>query len=282
MLNLVRADLFRIVRSKSIYLIFLVMIVMAVLSAALKCPGVIGKSNISTNDDLNKISEEIEEPDNVKEIFEMINNNKSDEAKKKLPLEVIGSNMNLYYLIVFIVYAVLTADFSNKCIKNTLSSVTNRKMYFVSKMAVIFGIAILLIFMNTFVFFGINYILNGTRYSCSLLTALKATAVQLPLLLGLTSVLILIVYMTRSGVLYNSIAIAGVLLFQLIITLTYEITKLKIFDTFMRNYEIQEALYKLAYAPEQKHTIICTIAGLGMILASSLIGYNVFKRSEIK
>ncbi|MBQ3948315.1 MAG: hypothetical protein II656_07330, partial [Ruminococcus sp.] len=195
---------------------------------------------------------------------------------------VIGSNMNLYYFIVFIVYGVLAADISNKTIKNTLSSISDKRKYFLSKLIFILSAATLLIFLNTLFFYGINMIVNGEKYSVSLLRMLEATLLQLPILLGLTAFLTLIVYIFKSGAWYNSIALLGIILFQTILSLSNSLLKCSAITTYLKKYEAQVALYKLAVHPETYHTIVCVIMGIVMFLASVIASYYIFKKSEIK
>ena len=190
--------------------------------------------------------------------------------------------MNLYYFIVFIVYGVLAADISNKTIKNTLSSISDKRKYFLSKLIFILSAATLLIFLNTLFFYGINMIVNGEKYSVSLLRMLEATLLQLPILLGLTAFLTLIVYIFKSGAWYNSIALLGIILFQTILSLSNSLLKCSAITTYLKKYEAQVALYKLAVHPETYHTIVCVIMGIGMFLASVIASYYIFKKSEIK
>ena len=281
MINMMKADFFRIIRSKSIYVIFAIMLTMAIISAVIKMPGTIATANSDSMEEINEIADE-ENTNSLDAVLSKLDSKRSDEQKKEFSLKVIGSNMNLYYFIVFIVYGVLTADISNKTIKNTLSSISDKRKYFLSKLIFILSAATLLIFLNTLFFYGINMIVNGEKYSVSLLRMLEATLLQLPILLGLTAFLTLIVYIFKSGAWYNSIALLGIILFQTILSLSNSLLKCSAITTYLKKYEAQVALYKLAVHPETFHTIVCVIMGIGMFLASVIASYYIFKKSEIK
>ncbi len=281
MINMMKADLFRIIRSKSIYVIFAIMLTMAIISAVIKMPGTIATANSDSMEEINEIADE-ENTNSLDAVLSKLDSKRSDEQKKEFSLKVIGSNMNLYYFIVFIVYGVLAADISNKTIKNTLSSISDKRKYFLSKLIFILSAATLLIFLNTLFFYGINMIVNGEKYSVSLLRMLEATLLQLPILLGLTAFLTLIVYIFKSGAWYNSIALLGIILFQTILSLSNSLLKCSAITTYLKKYEAQVALYKLAVHPETYHTIVCIIMGIVMFLASVIASYYIFKKSEIK
>lgn len=281
MINMMKADLFRIIRSKSIYVIFAIMLTMAIISAVIKMPGTIATANSDSMEEINEIADE-ENANSLDAVLSKLDSKRSDEQKKEFSLKVIGSNMNLYYFIVFIVYGVLAADISNKTIKNTLSSISDKRKYFLSKLIFILSAATLLIFLNTLFFYGINMIVNGEKYSVSLLRMLEATLLQLPILLGLTAFLTLIVYIFKSGAWYNSIALLGIILFQTILSLINSLLKCSAITTYLKKYEAQVALYKLAVHPETFHTIVCIIMGIVMFLASVIASYYIFKKSEIK
>lgn len=281
MINMMKADFFRIIRSKSIYVIFAIMLTMAIISAVIKMPGTIATANSDSMEEINEIADE-ENTNSLDAVLSKLDSKRSDEQKKIFSLKVIGSNMNLYYFIVFIVYGVLAADISNKTIKNTLSSISDKRKYFLSKLIFILSAATLLIFLNTLFFYGINMIVNGEKYSVSLLRMLEATLLQLPILLGLTAFLTLIVYIFKSGAWYNSIALLGIILFQTILSLSNSLLKCSAITTYLKKYEAQVALYKLAVHPETYHTIVCIIMGIVMFLASVIASYYIFKKSEIK
>ena len=281
MINMMKADLFRIIRSKSIYVIFAIMLTMAIISAVIKMPGTIATANSDSMEEINEIADE-ENTNSLDAVLSKLDSKRSDEQKKNFSLKVIGSNMNLYYFIVFIVYGVLAADISNKTIKNTLSSISDKRKYFLSKLIFILSAATLLIFLNTLFFYGINMIVKGEKYSVSLLRMLEATLLQLPILLGLTAFLTLIVYIFKSGAWYNSIALLGIILFQTILSLINSLLKCSAITTYLKKYEAQVALYKLAVHPETYHTIVCIIMGIVMFLASVIASYYIFKKSEIK
>ncbi|NLT09649.1 MAG: ABC transporter permease subunit [Ruminococcus sp.] len=283
MLNIIKSDLFRMFRSKGIYIIFFVLLLMAVISAIAKEPGTIGTVNIRTIEEMDDIEMQNDNDDeDITVTLEKLMEKKTEEDKQRLPLEFIGTNMNLYYLILFAVSIVLTSDLSNKTVKNTLSSIVSKRTYFFSKLILTASITLILLFANTLIFYIVNIIINSDAYQCPLSRMLKATIVQIPIMMGLTSLLMLITFVFRNSAIYNGIAIAGVVTFQLILLLVFSTGKVPALDTFIRKYELQQALYELAVYPETFHTVICTVMGTAITIFSLALSYKVFQQSEIK
>ena len=119
MFNIIKSDLYRIVKSKGFYIVIGVVIIMAIVSVISMSAGHIGLSvgssvDVTDVETLSKIS-------SAKSLGEFRDIMKSLGAFK-LDREIIGQNVNLYYMFIVFVVIILTKDFSNKSIKNTLSS----------------------------------------------------------------------------------------------------------------------------------------------------------------
>ena len=283
MFNLIKADIFRIIRGKGIYIIFAVTLAMIVISVPMKEPGMIGSANSSSNQDIMEaFDDEDVDTNDLGAMLDAIDKKKTPEQKKQFTLKFIGTNMNLYYMMIFIVFCVLVADFSNHTVKNTLSSVFTKKQYYFSKYAMILGLVLTLVFFNTIVCYIINMAVNGSDYSKSLGTLLAANIRQLPVMLGLAGLLNMLGYVLKKPVAYNSVTIAGVLMFQLVLSLAYQVTELSCINTFLTKYEAQGALFKLATDPEPCHTAVCCVIGLTVFAVSTIVGYIAFQKSEIE
>lgn len=198
---------------------------------------------------------------------------------RELDREIIANNMNLYYIFIFIVAIVISADFSNKGVKNTLSSAISRKKYFLSKILFVNLFCLVLFFLNTYLAHFGNIIFNSKDISASLGTITKTTLLQLPPMLASVNILTGFAFILRKNSLFNTVTIPLILVFQIIFS-TF-VMLLKIPEKFL-DYELQSMFMTLANNPSNKYIInSCLICAVIVILFNS-IGYMCFKKSEIK
>ena len=277
MINIIKSDLYRILKGKAIYIILAVITMLTVVSVVGMMPGHIGLS-IDSNVDMNDL-ELIEKISNAKSLGEYREIMKSDGAFA-LDKDIVGENINLYYIFIVITVIVLATDFSNKSIKNTISSAISRKEYYFSKLLLILGLGTFLILFNNCGAYILNLIINGEAFSTPLLEFAKLTIIQLPLLYGIISLLVCFAFVLKKTSIFNSISIPFIMGIQLIATGIINLFKLKA-DWFY-NYEIQLALTKLVNDPTNKYVISCTILGIVYIVVFNIIGYYAFKKAEIR
>ena len=133
MLNLIKADLYRIFKGKSIYVVVFCILVLAFVSCFSMSPGHIGIASSSieqTDYDNEELLEKLYETDSIIETRQIMKEYGS------FPLDKVqlGANANLYYFFIVIVVIVLVTDLSNSTAKNTLSSAISRKKYYFSKL----------------------------------------------------------------------------------------------------------------------------------------------------
>ncbi len=277
MINMIKADFFRILKGKAIYMIFLVVIILGIVSAVGISAGHIGistSSNIDVND-----AEFMKKLSAAKTLKDVRNVMKSG-GEFPLDKDVIGQNINLYYLFIVVVVIILCVDFSNKSIKNTLSSAITRKKYYYFKTITIFAICTVLVLFNTYFFYFLNILINGKGFSSSLLDVTKLTIIQLPLIYGIISLLICFVFVLKKTSLFNAIAIPFIMAVQLLVI---GITSLFRLDaSWFYNYEFQFALSKLSSSIDSSYIIKCSLLGLFYIVLFNVIGYYSFKNTEIK
>lgn len=279
MMNIMRADLYRIFRSVGIYAAIIMVVAMAAVSVGMREPGYVGVSSSVTVDGAEIQDVDIE--DLRENDINAFRKERNEEEKKAFVREVLGANINLYYPLIIVVFVLLMSDFSNHTIKNTLTSVVSKRKYYFSKLLlVLFFAGIFIIFSNLFVY-ALNFLVNGRGYTESISNMLKATFLQLPMLLGAVSLLTMLGVLLKKAAIFNAVAISFVMLFQIIVQLVQSITKWELLQKFILNYELQAALGKLAFFPEKKFVLICACIGFSEMILFSVLGYLIFKKSEI-
>lgn len=283
MFNMIKADSYRITKSIAFYIAAAIIFVFAAVSIYLVSPGTIGQANIgdistaqySQETPLDDISfEEMQDltPKDMRKIM-------LETENYELDREILAMNMNLYYCFIFIAALIITVDFSSGSAKNTLSSAISRNKYFISKTAIVFGICILLFFMNTYVVYFGNMIFNSGKVSSDLWTVTKVSLLQLPPMLALMSILTGIAFAVRKTAVYNMITIPLVMVFQLILGVLIKIFDLK---SKIGDFELQIMIGKLSADPSDKYIIQSCIVCTVIIIAFLSLGYASFRKSEIK
>ena len=277
MINIIKSDLYRILKGKAIYIVLAIIIILTMVSVVGISAGTIGLS-FDTGSDTSDVglATEVNNAKTLGEYRRIIKNSGAFALDK----EIIGTNTNLYYFFIVITVIVLAADFSVKSIKNTISSAISRKEYYFSKLLLVLGLSTFLVLFNNYGAYLLNLIINGKAFSTPLLEFTKLTIMQLPLLYGIISLLVCLAFVFKKVSLFNSISIPLIVIVQIIMISVTNLFKLN--ATWINDYEIQTALMKLVNNPTNKYVVSCAILGVMYIIIFNIIGYYSFKKAEIK
>lgn len=283
MINMVKADLFRITKSIAFYIAIAIMLIMCLISLYIIEPGSIGQVPIN---DVNLSQSSQETVLDGMSFDDILNLSMSDIREMMLKSEnydldrdILGTNMNLYYIFIFIAAIAITVDFSSGSVKNTLSSAINRKKYFLSKTFFVLGSCTVLFFANTYIVYFGNLLINGKNLASDLWTVTKISLFQFPVMLAMMSILVGIAFMVKKTSIYNIITIPFIMVFQIILSLVITVFNLddKIFD-----YEFQVMITKLASFPDGNYIIKSVVICFGIALVFLSLGYLSFRKTEIK
>lgn len=282
MMNMIKADLYRIVRSFGLYIGIAIMFLMIAMSIYLVQPGSISMGTVgdtSTTDFDDTAADDLTagalENMSMSDLRELMLKSEGYELDR----DILGHNMNLYYVFLFVAALAVTVDFSTGSIKNTLSSAISRRRYFFSKLALITLGCLLLFFLNTYAAYFSNLIFNGSKVASSLWTVTKISLLQLPPILALTSILAGLAFTLKKSSIFNVVAIPLVLVFQLLFNLAVRLFNIPQKYVF---YELQIMLGRLASDPSVGYVRNCYLLCAGVIAAFTLLGYVSFRRAEIK
>lgn len=284
MLNMIKADIYRINKNIAFYIAIAFTLLMIGVSVYMVQPGSVGQANVGdvsttgyVNDGngLEDISMEEASKLTMHDLREMSLNSEGYEFDKNF----LAANMNLYYIFIFIAAIAITVDFSAGSVKNTLSSAINRKKYFLSKTLFVLGMCLLIFFMNTYVSYFSNLIFNDGKVSSDLWTVTKISLLQLPPMLALISILIGIAFIFRKTSIFNIITIPLVMVFQLVLNLVVMLFDL---NSKIINYEFQIMIGKLTTDPSWNYITKSYIYCAVLIIAFLSLGYISFRKSEIK
>ena len=279
MLNIIKSDLYRIFRGKSIYVAIIIILILASVSCFAMSPGHIGIASSSieqTDYDNEELKEKVYETDSIMETREIM----KEYGSFPLDKSQLGANANLYYFFIIVVVIVLVTDLSNSTAKNTLSSAISRKKYYFSKLITCLGLGTVLILINNYGSYVINLIMNGKEFSAGLLEITKLTILQLPILYAIISMLVCIGFCFRKTGTFNSITIPLIMVVQLIIMGVATLFHLD--SANILNYEFQYIIGNLVANPSNTYILKTLVLAIFYIIVFNVIGYSVFRKTEIK
>ena len=279
MLNIIKSDLYRVFKGKSIYIAIIFILFLASVSCFSMSPGHIGITTSSEEQPLIQDEEILKQVYETNSIFETRNLMKEYGA---YPLDKaqLGANANLYYFFIIIVVIVLVTDLSNSTAKNTLSSAISRKKYYFSKLITCIGLGTFLVLINNYGSYLINLIMNGKEFSAGFLEITKLTIIQLPILYGIISMLVCIGFCFRKTGTFNSITIPLIMVIQLIIMGVSTLFHIDVNNIL--NYEFQYIIGNLVANPTNTYILKTLALAALYIVIFNYLGYSVFRRAEIK
>lgn len=280
MLNIIKSDLYRLIRSKGLYIVIAIIILIATISVVSMSGLSIGFAVGNNMDSVGvEAMQEISQAKSLGEHRSIMKNVGLSLGTIKVDKSILKGNYNLYYFFIAFVVIIITKDFSSKTIKNTLTSAISRKKYYISKILLVLGISTLLILFNNYFSYFLNLIVNGKEFASSIVEITKITLYQLPLLYGIICLLACLAFMTRKTSIFNTVSIPFIMFFQLIATIIISIFKIN--GDWFTNYDFQWAMLKLANNPANDYILKCGLLGLSYVVIFGLIGYYAFKKAEI-
>lgn len=281
MLNMIKADFYRLIRSKGIYIAFFLLLLMIGIDIYMVEPGYIGTVNqtidtgaVIENEMSDMTSEEIQSL-SIGEIRGIMLNTKG----YALDRDILSCNMNLYYIFIFVVVIVIAVEFSGNTIKNTLSSAISRRRYFLSKVLFSNICCLVLFFLNTYIMYFANILFNNKELASELGIITKVTMLQIPPILALISILTGLAFVLKKTAVFNTVVIPLMIVFQIVLNLVAVVFKLK--EEWL-GYEIQGMLARLTNDPSQSYVLKSYLVCAVIFVVFYLAGYLAFKKSEIK
>jgi ABC-2 type transport system permease protein len=270
MINIMRADIYRIVRGKALYITLSVLLAVVLLNSA-------AGAGISTGINYDSVdllqNADLDELENM-ELSDFLQRPTGAEA----PFRAMASADSLLHIMIVLLYLIGSVDFVYGAAKNTLDSGVPRIVYYGSKL-LLSCIACTLLF--------IVYILLSTA-AATLVSGfggmpdgfitdiLKIFLPQLWLCLAVTCAGNFFVFLTRSGA-FVGVFIAFLLAPPVVILM---LTFLNEWFNNLFDYELTVSLGKLVHTSE--HMAKTLLVGAGYIAASVIGGYLVFRRAEVK
>ena len=253
MFNMIKADVYRMNRSKGMIIFWLAIIGTYIIPILSRMPGGVSLGMPVTF---------------------------ADDAK--LDVRMMGMNFTWFFLLIIPVFVIITSDFSEKTVKNTISSAISRKKYFFVKIATAGLFCIGTFLLGNYLFFFINKLVNGEKYSSEIVTFTKVLVKQLPVVIAIVSLFILVAFFVKRTAAYNAITIVTPIVYSLIAVTFYEIKATKDFaEKTLLRYEVGYMFNRLADKCSYTYRNQCIIASLLISIAALFLAYTLFTKKEI-
>ncbi len=263
-MNMIKADLYRIFRTKGVYITTILLLLFISLQVISNKIGFVG---VSTN---------------TTEYFNEVNSQKFTGSIAPFVMVKYVDNL-LYFILPFIIF-ISSADFSSGAVKNILSSGVSRTKLYLTKLFLSCFTCFLILFINIIIAITIGTILNGFGGEFNaefIIRLLKPFSAQLFMFLAVTCVGVFFVFTTKKTASVNSLYIAFCICPVILIFMFMRINS--DFE-FLKKYDIISNLRMLSNFEILSTTDFtrAMLIGTFYILTSTIAGIYFFNKSEIK
>ena len=252
MINLMKADLYRIVKTKGFIIFWLVSFLVSMLSIANHEPGGI---MLGGDFDLN--------------------------GAQKMDIKQAAMNLVYYFLLIMPVFGTITAEFTEHTIKNTITSAVSKGKFYFAKtvFALVYSLGCFL--GANYLFYFVNRAVNGSKYSSTLGEYSKVLFGQFPVFVAIVSAFVFLAFFFKRGAAFNSIVIITPLAYSLFISIFCEIESAKKITEKLVEFEVSTMIGKLALGCSQSYRTDCYIISAVITVISCVLGYLVWKKREV-
>jgi len=274
MLNIVRADLYRIFRGKALYITFGVLIAFIVLQAVAGT-GTVGVStgSVSGITEAEILSSALDE---------MAEITKADGMTA--PFIMAGVTGNLVYFLLPLIICFAGTDFSSGTVKNVLSRGISRTKYYFAKLIPVLIFAVIIQVLNLVlptIVATIRHGFGGGFTTDWLISVLKVYGIQTLLMLAIACVGVFIVFLTKKTAsitaLFLAFLLAPTMIFYILGMISPKLENLINYD-LVTNLNLMAGFSELPSGDIIKAFLLCAF----YIIVGTVAGIVVFRKSDIK
>ena len=202
MINMAKADLYRLVRIKSIYLCISAIAVMYLINLITNQPIIItaGYQTETLSD-----------------------------SSVSIDIAMLSCNFNYYFLMLFPVSALIISDFSGGMISNTLSSFTSRNKYFAFKFMFTQCLSLVLFWAGNTIYYLLHLICYGSGSSAPANEFFRLLLIQTPIFIAMISLFVFLAFLIKRATVFNTIMISVPILYSGLIGLLMLVRSTKSF-----------------------------------------------------
>lgn len=253
MMNMFKADMYRMLRSKGMYAFIAVVVAAAASAIAFKT------------------------------MVGFINGYDPTYITNGLKTDVrnAGMNFNYYYMFLIPTSVLLIADFGENTIKNTLSSVTTKTKYYGFKWLLLQCVCIISFLFGNTVYYSFNRLINGSQYSSEASEYFSIIVMQLPAVTAMISLFVFLSFVIRKSSVFN--------LFALVVPLAYSslIGLLTLFDStkefaqqYMTRLDFSNVFQDIAGRVDMTYIVKIITSCIILTILFFFAGLRIYNRSE--
>ena len=253
MMNMFKADMYRMLRSKGMYAFIAVVVAAAASAIAFKT------------------------------MVGFINGYDPTYITNGLKTDVrnAGMNFNYYYMLLIPTSVLLITDFGEKTIKNTLSSVTTKTKYYGFKWLLLQCVGVISFLFGNTVYYSFNRLINGSQYSSEATEYFSIIVMQLPAVTAIISLFVFLSFVIRKSSVFN--------LFALVVPLAYSslIGLLTLFDStkefaqqYMTRLDFSNVFQDIAGRVDMTYIVKIIAACIILTILFFFAGLRIYNRSE--
>lgn len=252
MINMWRAELYRLTKSKGFYLFLLFSFLTFMISVIYHQPGGISfGAPLEYGDDL------------------------------KLDIVQTAMNFNYYFFLIIPVFIIIIGEFSGNTVKNTISSAVSKGKYYLSKYIFSMLFSLISFILLNYLFYFINHAVNGEKYSSSIGDFSKAFWGQFPIFAAIISLFIFFAFAFRKGAIFNAVVIIAPIIYTTVSLILYGIEGTKKAAEKLLTYEVSTMISKLTLECTDSYRIKCYIIFAAVTILSFFGGYLLFTKREL-
>lgn len=199
----------------------------------------------------------------------------------KMDIEQVARNFSYYFFLIVPVFGIIASEFSEHTVKNTITSSISKSKYFVSKYLFTLLYSLLLLFVSNYLFYFINRAVNGSEYSSSIGDFSKAFFGQFPVFVAIVSLFIFVAFLVRKGAAFNAVTIITPVVYTSASLVLYGIESTRKLSEKLLTYEVSNMISQLAIDCGDSYRTKCYIVSAVIAILSFVLGYLLFNKREI-
>lgn len=260
MLNLIKADIYRIFSSKTVYVTFICLMIFTALGALEGGVGTVGTFNESLDV---LMQQELELSGSLVQLYQM------------------ATADNLFYFFLPILVVLISVDFSNGSVKNILARGSSRTKYYIEKLI----LTTLICSFFVFVYEVFPLVIGTARFGIGdwfeKFNYWKILMTQVPIYWAFMSLGVCIALTVKKTSRLNAIYISMSIVMQLLISVLISFNQRfeKLFD-----FELSILIRKYAFVENitSENIIFSWMVSICVIIVTTVVGIILFKKTDIK
>ena len=199
----------------------------------------------------------------------------------KMDIRQTATNFSFYFYLVIPVFTIISGEFGEHTVKNSITSAFSKRGFYVAKFCFAFVYTMLCFIAANYLFYFINKAVNGEEYSSPIGEYSKALFAQVPLFMAVVAVFIFLAFLLRKGSAFNAVTLISPILYTSVLLALYSIESTKKIATKLLNYELSVMIGKLAIDGTDSYKAKCYAVSAVVIVLSFVLGYFSWTKREI-